>query len=380
MTSSIPFTYSLDGRSINVLGLSAETEEKLHRLEISTLEQLARLAVNRLGWREREAIDAIRIELATRLAPHTVWCFSTSGFAAHFIIRADDLFFFKASCIPDDQEIWTCTYQWQVVIEDVASYDELELFRNPLTTAESHTTVLDCEADDTGEGGGTSDLHDFLEEHHGQLAIPNTETDSSDNDEVFTLRERPILLSNPLPALLETILAPLSPRERWVLELRYGLHDGTPRTLDLVGDALNCTRARIGQIEQKAFKKIRAATSEMLHIRHALATLESSLDQSNGVLPITVAAQKLGLVTETFDPHNPINEAHVRFLLSFGLAIDIPRVFHWWRSSSVGMQRCSTRCLASLQRSNASCGKRHDRLPPKPSSPSLRPIRGRKRW
>lgn len=69
-SNTLPFTYSLDGRSINVLGLSAETEEKLVRLEISTLEQLAKLAVNRLGRREREAIDAIRIELAARLSPH----------------------------------------------------------------------------------------------------------------------------------------------------------------------------------------------------------------------------------------------------------------------------------------------------------------------
>lgn len=325
-SNTLPITYSLDGRSINVLGLSAETEEKLVRLGISTLEQLAKLAANRLGRREREAIDAIRIELAARLAPHTVWCFSTSGFAAHFIIRADNLFFFKASFIPDDQESWTCTYQWQMAVEDAVSYDELELFRNPLTTADSHTAILDREADDRGAGERASDLHDLVEERQGQPTKLTTEADlDDDDDEVSTDRDQLAPLSNPLPAMLETILAPLNARERWTLELRYGLHDGTPRTLELVGDALSCTRARIGQIEQKAFKKIRAATSGMQHIRQALATLESALEQSNGALPIAVAVQTLGFVTETIDPHNPINEAHVRFLLSFGLAIDIPK-------------------------------------------------------
>ena len=57
---------------------------------------------------------------------------------------------------------------------------------------------------------------------------------------------------------LERILAQLSPRERQVLELRYGLNGEHPRTLDEVGRAFNVTRERIRQIENQSLKKLRA--------------------------------------------------------------------------------------------------------------------------
>ena len=57
---------------------------------------------------------------------------------------------------------------------------------------------------------------------------------------------------------LEKILAQLSPRERRVLELRYGLNGEHPRTLDEVGRAFNVTRERIRQIENQSLKKLRA--------------------------------------------------------------------------------------------------------------------------
>jgi RNA polymerase primary sigma factor len=57
---------------------------------------------------------------------------------------------------------------------------------------------------------------------------------------------------------LRTILAALSPRERAVLELRYGLDGQQPRTLDEVGRTFNVTRERIRQIEHQSLKKLRA--------------------------------------------------------------------------------------------------------------------------
>jgi RNA polymerase primary sigma factor len=57
---------------------------------------------------------------------------------------------------------------------------------------------------------------------------------------------------------LRTILGALSERERKVLELRYGLDGGQPRTLDEVGRAFNVTRERIRQIEHQGLKKLRA--------------------------------------------------------------------------------------------------------------------------
>jgi RNA polymerase primary sigma factor len=49
----------------------------------------------------------------------------------------------------------------------------------------------------------------------------------------------------------------LTERERRVLELRYGLSDGQPRTLEEVGRAFGVTRERVRQIEVKALRKLR---------------------------------------------------------------------------------------------------------------------------
>jgi RNA polymerase primary sigma factor len=57
---------------------------------------------------------------------------------------------------------------------------------------------------------------------------------------------------------LKRILCSLSPRERRVLEMRYGLDGQHPRTLDEVGRMFNVTRERIRQIENQSLKKLRA--------------------------------------------------------------------------------------------------------------------------
>ncbi|MDP9022311.1 MAG: sigma-70 family RNA polymerase sigma factor [Actinomycetota bacterium] len=56
---------------------------------------------------------------------------------------------------------------------------------------------------------------------------------------------------------LASILDELPARERLVIESRFGLRDGTMRTLDEVGTAVGLTRERIRQIESKALAKLR---------------------------------------------------------------------------------------------------------------------------
>jgi RNA polymerase primary sigma factor len=57
---------------------------------------------------------------------------------------------------------------------------------------------------------------------------------------------------------LTRALSMLSPRERRVLEMRYGLNGEQPRTLDEVGRTFSVTRERIRQIENQSLKKLRA--------------------------------------------------------------------------------------------------------------------------
>ncbi len=56
---------------------------------------------------------------------------------------------------------------------------------------------------------------------------------------------------------VEQVLAFLNPKERAVIELRYGILDGTPRTLSDVATELNVTRERVRQIEQAGLTKLK---------------------------------------------------------------------------------------------------------------------------
>jgi RNA polymerase primary sigma factor len=83
-----------------------------------------------------------------------------------------------------------------------------------------------------------SELSDFIEDEN----LPGP----MDATSMHMLREQ-----------LQTILGELGSREREVLEMRFGLKDGRPHTLEEVGQAFSVTRERIRQIESKALRKLR---------------------------------------------------------------------------------------------------------------------------
>ncbi|MBF0387139.1 MAG: RNA polymerase sigma factor RpoD [Candidatus Omnitrophica bacterium] len=64
------------------------------------------------------------------------------------------------------------------------------------------------------------------------------------------------MLKDEIGGVLET----LDERERKILELRFGIVDGTSRTLEEVGSEFNVTRERVRQIESKALRKLRHPT------------------------------------------------------------------------------------------------------------------------
>lgn len=83
-----------------------------------------------------------------------------------------------------------------------------------------------------------SELGDFVEDH--KMLNPYELTNRS------LLREQ-----------LNGVLNTLSSREERVLRYRYGLDDGSPKTLEEVGKIFKVTRERIRQIEVKALRKLR---------------------------------------------------------------------------------------------------------------------------
>lgn len=89
-----------------------------------------------------------------------------------------------------------------------------------------------------------SHLGDFIEDQ---------KTASPEDEAAATMRREQI------HKLLDT----LTEREKGVIELRYGIDDGTQRTLEEVGKHFGVTRERIRQIEGKALKKLKKLAVSM---------------------------------------------------------------------------------------------------------------------
>jgi RNA polymerase primary sigma factor len=92
--------------------------------------------------------------------------------------------------------------------------------------------------DQTVGDEGDSQLGDFIEDTQAVVAVDAV---------TFTL----------LQDHLQSVLATLSEREASIIQLRFGLTDGPPRTLDEIGHLHGVTRERIRQIETKTMAKLR---------------------------------------------------------------------------------------------------------------------------
>jgi RNA polymerase primary sigma factor len=91
---------------------------------------------------------------------------------------------------------------------------------------------------ETFDNGDEHSVQDFLRDQH----VPNP----SQTVDHFLLKER-----------LAEVLSSLAPRDREVIEMRFGLGDGRPRSLDEVATHFGVTRERIRQIEARGLSKLR---------------------------------------------------------------------------------------------------------------------------
>jgi RNA polymerase primary sigma factor len=91
---------------------------------------------------------------------------------------------------------------------------------------------------ETFDNGDEHSVQDFLRDRH--------EPNPSQTVDHYLLKER-----------LAEVLSSLTPRDREVIEMRFGLCDGRPRSLDEVATHFGVTRERIRQIEARGLSKLR---------------------------------------------------------------------------------------------------------------------------
>ena len=96
------------------------------------------------------------------------------------------------------------------------------------------TTSLDQPVGEEGEAS----VMDLLED-------PNAHSSQDSMNDIFRVER------------IERLLAKMAPREREILELRFGLKDGEIHTLNDAAKIFNITRERVRQIEMGALRKLR---------------------------------------------------------------------------------------------------------------------------
>ena len=91
----------------------------------------------------------------------------------------------------------------------------------------------------------------------------NNDTELADLLEVEHDSPEQTVIQNLLKADLDKLMAILTPQQREVLNLRFGLGDGNALSLAMVGQRLNISRERVRQIQQQAVCKLRANCSQL---------------------------------------------------------------------------------------------------------------------
>ena len=128
-----------------------------------------------------------------------------------------------------------------------ATVDELaaELGVEPERVAEIQRIAQEPVSLQSPIGEEESDLGDFIE----------------DADAVVPIEAAAFIM---LQDQLDRVLCELSEREQRIIQLRFGLSDGHPRTLEEVGREFGVTRERIRQIESKTLAKLRHPSRALL--------------------------------------------------------------------------------------------------------------------
>ncbi|MEM1367491.1 MAG: RNA polymerase sigma factor, RpoD/SigA family [Cyanobacteria bacterium P01_H01_bin.15] len=114
----------------------------------------------------------------------------------------------------------------------------------------------------------TKQVRDYLEKARKPLSLDlrvgeNNDTELGELLEDDGQSPEQFVQYSSLQSDLEKIMLDLTPQQRDVLTLRYGLTDGKPLTLAKIGSQLSLSRERVRQIEREAIAKLRKSRSDM---------------------------------------------------------------------------------------------------------------------
>jgi len=119
-------------------------------------------------------------------------------------------------------------------------------------------------------GSSEEQIREILKANQQPISLETPVGEDNDNELGDLLEDQ--LLQSPmeitahyqLQEYITHALQDLSERERDILQLRYGLLDGTSHSLTEIGEILHVSRERVRQIETKALQKLRVQSSDQL--------------------------------------------------------------------------------------------------------------------
>ncbi len=114
----------------------------------------------------------------------------------------------------------------------------------------------------------TKQVRDYLEKSRLPLSLDlrlgdNYDTELGEMLEDTGASPEDFVMQSSLSHQLHNLMAELTPQQREVLSLRFGLKDGQPMTLAKIGEHLNISRERVRQIEREALTRLRKSQPGM---------------------------------------------------------------------------------------------------------------------
>ncbi len=119
-------------------------------------------------------------------------------------------------------------------------------------------------------GSSVERIYEFLKASQQPISLETPVGEDNDNELGDLLEDKmlqspaEITAQHQLQAYIANALQDLSERERVILQLRYGLLDGTSHSLTEIGETLHVSRERVRQIEMKALQKLRVKSGDQL--------------------------------------------------------------------------------------------------------------------